>query len=194
MRNLLQTGFAEASQRKEVEFEALKASTRGEIKSVVDKSESSLQLFLDSDVIHFAAAGNTMDLLEMLLELLPASERSKALNGFDRLGLTPLMVVASITPSAGISTGRRIMETLINMGADKNIVHASQGLSALGQFRSHYKASQLPRILFGLQQPSSEVQDEVSRIEALLRPVNGPTPEDDAQLNKKSEADSDGDF
>ncbi len=66
------------------------------------------------------------------------------------------------------------------MGADTGIVHASNGLSAFGHFRDSHKQEEMPRIMFRLPEPSAEVKAEVLRIEALLRPADGPTPADEA--------------
>ena len=174
-------------------LESLKVNVREEIKLIFDKTERPLQLVLDSDVIHVTTTANSMDLLEILLESLPASDKTKSLNGLDRFGLTPLMVVAGMAPAVSLAKCRQTMETLISMGANKNIVNASQGLSALGYFRDSKRQAEVPRMIFGFQEPSAEVQAEVSRIEAVLRPANGPTPADNFALETIDDSSSDSD-
>ncbi|GAX10777.1 hypothetical protein FisN_UnNu010 [Fistulifera solaris] len=189
----LQSGFAEALNRKEAEMKTWQDKARKDLKTVLEKAENTLQLFYESDAIHVAAAGKNLDLLLMLLEFVPDSDRPMAVNALDRLGLTPLMVLATIAPSAGLTKCRQTMEAVINMGADTSIVHSINGLSALGHFRDSHEQEERHRILFGLPEPSVELKEEVVRIEALLRPADGPTAADEAILETRKDADSNDD-
>jgi hypothetical protein len=189
---LLQDADERALGRMEAAMKTWKDEGRNDVKSIFEKSESPLQLFYDSDAIHIAAAGKNLDLVRLLLDFVPESEKAKVVNAHDRTGLTPLMVLAGIaTSSTDLIECRQTMETLISMGADTNAVHAINGLSAFGHFRDSYKQAERSRILWGFPELTAEIKEEVSRIEVLLRPADGPTPDDEAILETKKESDSD---
>ena len=186
--NKLQAILMEGAADIEAKLETFIVEVRDEVKLIMGKSESPLHIVLDSDVIHLTASGHHMDLLGMIVDLLPEPERALALNGLDRFGLTPLMVVAGTAVSRDLIKCRQTTEALINMGADKNTVHASKGLSAMGHFRDVRKKLEVPHFIFGTPGLSAELQAEASRIEALLRPTNGPTPADDAAMVAKNDS------
>ncbi|GAX10778.1 hypothetical protein FisN_UnNu011 [Fistulifera solaris] len=189
---ILQDAHEKALGEMEAKFKTWREEHRIEVKAIIEKSKNPLQLFCDSDAIHIAAAGKNLQLVRLLLDFVPGADKAKVMNALDRTGLTPLMVLADVAPSTNLIECRQTMETFINMGADTNAAHAINGLSAFGHFRDSNKRAERSRILWGYPELSVELKEEVSRIEALLRPADGPTPADEAIFETK-ESDSDDD-
>ena len=138
----------------------------------------------DSHALHACAANHAPGYIELLLELIPASERALALNRFDEKGSTPLMLAASSKidrkdPEWKYHTAK----TLIDLGADKSITNRS-GETALGTLRSAKRYWDDFRRVFSLPpRPEDAVTARVhSALELLLCPENGPTAADRAIL------------
>jgi hypothetical protein len=147
----------------------------------------------DSNVVHACASTLDVEDLELLLEFAHESERREILNCFDSFGYTPLMV-ATVSGLGTPEERYRVLEKLIDLGADKNISGAS-GETALGSYRGQRQLMNDFRNTFGLtSHPQQIAEDEFHpRLEFLLRPSGGPTSADDSYLLNGNQGDEDED-
>uniref|UniRef100_A0A0G4HH74 Uncharacterized protein n=1 Tax=Chromera velia CCMP2878 TaxID=1169474 RepID=A0A0G4HH74_9ALVE len=119
--------------------------------------------------------------LDLLCRLAMDKQEPDALNAADGGGFTPLMVVASelgMKAGAEALEGMRTIETLISLGARKEVRHAD-GRTALGMYRGTLQSQvDLQVALLGSTLGSSRRPDEA--VERLLRPAGGPSEADES--------------
>uniref|UniRef100_A0A7S0XK39 Uncharacterized protein n=1 Tax=Pseudo-nitzschia delicatissima TaxID=44447 RepID=A0A7S0XK39_9STRA len=164
--------------------------------SQCETDEDRLGVILDSHAFHVCAANENLSFIKMLLNLLPEprTQNTMAMNHLDMDGFTPLMVCARRI-SGNDMANRRVaqesrifLESIISLGADKNVLHPQTGLSALGCFREGRERENAIKDIFGFflgPQQEVHVGGEVSRIETVLEPDAGPTGADDAVLSQR---------
>lgn len=118
----------------------------------------------------------------------PSRQLNIAFNHQDMHGFTPLMICANeiskkeLCPKTAKSS-REFLEFFINSGADKNVIHANTGLSALGYFRKGRESLRAFDATVGYRDPREEIyRYEASLIERVLEPDEGATDADDAFL------------
>mmetsp|Transcript_18745 Transcript_18745/g.38611 ORF Transcript_18745/g.38611 Transcript_18745/m.38611 type:complete len:222 (-) Transcript_18745:228-893(-) len=165
--------------------------------SQCETDEDRLGVILDSHAFHVCAANENLSFIKMLLNLLPEPrmQNTIALNHLDMDGFTPLMICARRI-SGNDMANRRVakascifLESIISLGADKNVLHPQTGLSALGCFREgRVKENVIKAIFVFFLGPQQEVLrgGEVGWIENILEPDAGPTGADDAVLSQVS--------
>ena len=133
--------FLESSARvvatTEAEITSLNSRVRDETTRFLYKADATVQ---GSHVIHACAANHVPEFIDILIEFVPASERSDVLNGFADNGMTPLMR-AAISSLSQAKRRFHTVERLIYHGADKDIVDAA-GESCFRQASSTKEVSQ----------------------------------------------------
>lgn len=179
---------------------ALEKIMKDDINEVLHKCESNedrLRLILDSNSIHACAFHENLRVIKAILSVLPEPSRQTALalNSLDVEGYTPLMTFArrsssSKSTSEGLKKSRQFAESLISLGADESVVHATTGLSALGYFRDGLREKIGHDIIFGYQE-MEVLGVESGRIEQILKPAQGPTKADEDILNVTNDYTSD---
>jgi len=140
---------------------------------------------MDSLSAHISAAHGNLTFINMVLGLLPepSTQATIFLNQFDTNGFTPLMLFAKEFKKRG-EESRQFVESIISVGADKNVVHATTGLSALGYFRERIRMAKVLDANNWHGGPSDSF-DKVERcqIEQILTPERGPTRADEDVLS-----------
>jgi hypothetical protein len=163
--------------------------THAKIKSIMDKAEtdeSRYELILNSDSFHACAAFMCFDFIEMILEYLHGSTKQlhEVVNHAAGNGVTPLMVFAfqfgkDFGEKGNFVEALHFAETLISLGAEKNMIQSKTGLSALGHFREGVRRSVIRSSMYGDLFPDPvDSSHDVPRFETLFTPDSGPTEAD----------------
>ena len=193
MEEKIQKGYKQAQAEANKTLDATVNNFRQHLMSVLNKVDRKdwYDIILDSDAIHACAIHQNLTYMQIILDLLPeAQQKIKALNQFDRNGLTPLMLVASKASSPAdfhpYSTAFELskdmlkfynfVESLIGLGADKNITNKT-GRSALGYFWTGLEGRHITRATFRI--PDMQNGADIRRMEGLLTPDQGATPADE---------------
>jgi hypothetical protein len=151
-----------------------------EVTDLVNRQNANIA---NSTSLHLCAENDYMRELEFLVTLFPSDdERVKALNTKNKLGLTPLMLVAGNEEYKYNTADQQynMVKRLIELGADKDLI-APDGKTAFGKFQS--SRTRMWKI------PSETSEDEACfrHCEELLRPTGGPTEADDELLDENFE-------
>jgi hypothetical protein len=162
---------------------SLKPETKAEIALRLEQGAS----VKESNALHACAEDINLEYLELLVEFLPPQERRAALNKRNEKERTPLMVASGCYSPGSADERYRIMEVLMDLGADQNAADFS-GKTALGIYRELKKFSS-PE-LFGIDLPLVGTDGDL-RFEAILRPCDGPSAADDAILKDEEVKDED---
>jgi hypothetical protein len=147
------------------------------------------ELIHGSNAIHACAFNLHSSLIGILLEFLPSEQKKQqAVNLPDGSRQTPLMIAA-----AKLDHDERRYQTcelLLELGADKSIVDPS-GHTALGKFREGQRIIRDMDDMdgtFGMAPPDPDHRlDRVKAMEALLKPLLGPTEADNALLEEEED-------
>jgi hypothetical protein len=162
---------------------------RSEVTTMINQQGGGPYLILRSDAIHACACNLQSSLIELLLEFIPSQERKeRAINHPDSDGQTPLMVAAAMLDQD--DRQYQTCELLLGLGANKSIISPS-GYTALGKVRMGQLAVNEFNTTFGLP-PSSGNWGGIRAMEALLKPLMGPTAADDALLEDADDESTDG--
>lgn len=116
-----------------------------EVLSQCETNEDRLGGILDSEAVHICAANKHLTFIKVILSLLaePQRQTNIVLNHLDGDCFTPLMTYVRHIDSNDLEDSIRVIKThqfvesIISLGADKNIIHAKTGFSALGHFREN---------------------------------------------------------
>mmetsp|Transcript_16484 Transcript_16484/g.41347 ORF Transcript_16484/g.41347 Transcript_16484/m.41347 type:complete len:620 (+) Transcript_16484:182-2041(+) len=190
------------------DMDELSNSVKEAIEGILSQCEADEDRFgviLDSDSFHVCAANVNLIFIGALIASLPEPQRqiAIALNHLDINGFTPLMICAmkiskkDLNPRVA-ALSRGFVESILRLGADRSVVHATTGLSALGYFREGRENIRVFSTTFGYRDPQEEVyREEASRIEKVLEPDEGPTVADDAIIyvyDESDEEEEEGDY
>jgi hypothetical protein len=185
VRRALQEGAVAVIAESEAKLTAITSKVRSE----TSRFRGDGATLKDSNVVHACACYQNVEYLDLLLESAPASERLEIVNYLDDNGDTPLMVAAG-SGVGSAETRYRVLEKLIDLGADKNIVDAS-GETALGSYRGQRQRKNDFLNTFRLTSQIAEDATFDQRLELLLQPSGGPTSADDAYLRAGNQGDDD---
>jgi len=132
-----------------------------------------------SDALHIACARNSYQLVDMLVNLEPT-----AVNSFDQIGCTPLMLAAVNALGRftmhGLSDTKVIDALLGTRCIDKNMTN-KKGMTAYGCYKDQkYAYDLMTHTLTGqsLTERSNEARQSDEQIQLKLLPPNGPTSPD----------------
>jgi hypothetical protein len=129
-----------------------------------------------SHALHVACANNVLDVVKLLLELEPT-----AVNGYDRMNLTPLMVAADSAAGRKTITGIRevdIVNYLLANGAQTSL-QDSDGMTAYGHFKKKTaEFALMMQAMMGRTTKQSALHSSVVALERKLLPPGGPTTAD----------------
>lgn len=178
----------EAAERDLGEFDA---RIRDKVADLIQSSSE--KIILESYAMHVCAANSVPEYACMLLSFVPEGEKQSYLNHTDNRGNTVLMVAAG-SGLHGLTERLETCRALIELGADKNIVHAYNGRTALGMFwerlrESRYAANSM-NLPSGYASRSQEQVQMEENIEKLLYPLDGETAEDAACFDSEDEIES----
>jgi hypothetical protein len=157
---------------------------RSRIRTEVQRLISLGGAIFKSHGLHVACANNVLDMVKLLLELAAESGGgdADAVNGYDRLNFTPLMVAAGSAAGRKNIDGIRevdIIDYLLAAGA-KTSLQDSDGMTAYGHFKK--KTADYAQMMQAMMGRSSEQQSSshgsVHVLERKLLPPGGPTAAD----------------
>lgn len=154
--------------------------TEAQISALLKKGAS----IEDSYAIHCCAYNRSLQQLEMLLRLVPSTE--KAVNRPDDCSLLPLMLAAkgacgSLSRDT-LSVPTEVCARLIEARADVSAVDAA-GLTALGHLRKALREVRDFNGCFGL----IAMEHDGDELEKLLMPPSGPTAADEQMIDASSD-------
>lgn len=129
-----------------------------------------------SHCLHSAVANNCLQVVQMILELEPAT-----INGIDTDNLTPLMIAAQSAAGRTNQSGlddTSVIEYLLQRGADKNLTDPL-GMTAYGHYKKASKEfTEMLRAMTGNPKMTRPVLPSLLQVEAFLCPQTGPTTAD----------------
>ena len=166
-------------------LEELDQLVQSEVGTAIDSS--GVDIIEGSDVLHCCAIYLLPEYIELLLTFVPEEKKRCLINALDQHGGTPLMVAAMSRNLDADTVGLRAetCRRLMDLGADKNIADA-QGFTALGRYRLAYRKFMdmyhtTSTGSFGRNSETCQALVSADPVmEALLRPIGGATPADDA--------------
>lgn len=170
------------------------AEIQNQISTILGNCQNPRQVVLQSNAFHACVFNLAKPILDILLDYLPdIDSKSAIINRLDQFGCTPLMIAAKTTGyRLGDDRGRKMIQFLLDLGADKDIIRSDDGLSCLGLFRKHYNQARtrdeewLDMDSEIVRERARLAREEARRVEILLTPYRGATPADKA-LNPRND-------